>query len=312
VQSVRYLAEDINAFEFVSANDETLPAFTPGAHIDVHLPHRPMRQYSLCNASAERDRYVIAVLRDPRGRGGSVAMHDELRAGQMVTISTPRNHFSLADAARRHVFIAGGIGITPIMSMIAELQRTGAAFQLYHCVRSPERTAFVPELRRLVENGRASIHFDVGDPRKGLDLATTLASHEDGTHLYYCGPAGMMDAIEAASSHWPRDACHCERFSAMGTPVRNAADDPEKPFEVQLARSKKRFVVCAGETIVDALKAQGVEVDTSCREGYCGTCMTRYLSGEPLHRDSVLDDEDREEFIMICCSRSRSPLVLDL
>lgn len=313
VQSVSCLADDINAFEFVNAESDTLPAFTPGSHIDVHLPDGTIRQYSLCNASTERHRYVIAVLRDPRGRGGSMAMHDVLRAGQIVTISTPRNHFALSNTATRHLFIAGGIGITPIMSMIAELQRRGEAFHLHYCARTPQRTAFTRELCGLVASGVASIHYDGGDPSKGLDLGSALSRNPDGTHLYYCGPAGLMDAIEAASAHWPRDTVHCERFSGSGTPVRSADDDPGQPFEVELARSNKRFTVHPDETIVDALKRHGVDVDTSCCEGYCGTCMTRYLSGDPLHRDSVLDEEDREEFIMICCSRAKSAsLVLDL
>ena len=313
VQSVSYLADDINAFEFVSAESDTLPAFTPGSHIDVHLPDGSIRQYSLCNASTERHHYVIAVLRDPLGRGGSVAMHDVLRAGQIVTISTPRNHFALSNVATTHLFIAGGIGITPIMSMIAEVQRRGEAFHLHYCARTPERTAFTRELCGLVASGLASIHYDGGDPSKGLDLRAALSTQPDGTHLYYCGPAGLMDAIEAVSAHWPRDTVHCERFSGSGTPMRTAGDDPEQPFEVELARSSKRFTVHPGETIVDALKLHGVEVETSCCEGYCGTCMTRYLSGDPLHRDSVLDEEDREEFIMICCSRAKSAsLVLDL
>lgn len=313
VQSVSYLADDINAFEFVSVDSDTLPAFTPGSHIDVHLPDGAIRQYSLCNPSTERHRYVIAVLRDPLGRGGSVAMHGVLRAGQIVTVSAPRNHFALSNSATRHIFIAGGIGITPLVSMVAEVQRRGEAFHLHYCARTPQRTAFTRELCGLVASGLASIHYDNGDPSKGLDLNATLQSRPDGAHLYYCGPAGLMDAIEAASGHWPRDAVHCERFSASGSPVRTAGDDPDKPFDVELARSKKRLTVHPGETIVDALKLQGVEVDTSCCEGYCGTCMTRYLSGDPLHRDSVLDEDDRKEFIMICCSRAKSAsIVLDL
>jgi vanillate O-demethylase ferredoxin subunit len=312
VQSVSYLAEDINAFEFVSTDSDALPGFTPGSHIDVHLPNGSIRQYSLCNASTERHRYVIAVLRDPLGRGGSVAMHDVLRAGQIVTVSSPRNHFSLSNSATRHLFIAGGIGITPIMSMIAEVQRRGEAFYLHYCARTPARTAFTGDLCGLVASGLASIHYDNGDASKGLDLKATLQDRSEGVHLYYCGPAGLMDAIEAASAHWPRETVHCERFSAGGEPVRTADDDPDSTFEVELARSMKCFTVHPGETIVDALKLQGVEVDTSCCEGYCGTCMTRYLSGEPLHRDSVLDEDDRKEFIMICCSRAKSAsLVLD-
>ncbi|WP_118180489.1 PDR/VanB family oxidoreductase [Paraburkholderia phosphatilytica] len=317
VKSITSLAEDINAFEFVSADGSELPSFTAGSHIDVHLPGGTIRQYSLCNPSTERHRYVVAVLRDANGRGGSIAMHDELHAGQCVTISTPRNHFELSRDAERHVFIAGGIGITPIVAMIDDVQRRGEAFHLFYCARTRQRTAFLDALEPLVDAGDVSVHFDGGDPRNGLDLAETLGHHTPGTHLYYCGPGGLMDAIETASAHWPEGTRHCERFSAAGTPVRNdddrAAQEPDAPFEVELRRSRQTFAVQPGESIVDVLRGHGVEVDTSCCEGYCGTCMTRYLEGEPLHRDSVLDAEDREEFVMICCARSKSPtLVLDL
>ena len=313
LKSITSLADGINAFEFTSADGRPLPAFTPGSHIDVHLADGMIRQYSLCNSAAEQHRYVVAVLRDPAGRGGSMAMHDELRAGQLVTISVPRNHFELSASAARHVFIAGGIGITPIMAMIDEVQRRGQAFHLFYCGRVPQRTAFLDQL----DAGDVSLHFDNGNPRDGLDLKATLAHHTEGTHLYYCGPGGLMDAIEAASTHWPCGTRHCERFSASGTLVRTADDDTgaaaDEPFQVELKRSHKKFTVQPGESIVEALRDNGVEVETSCCEGYCGTCMTRYLAGQPLHRDSVLDEEDREEFVMICCSRSKGPtLVLDL
>ncbi|SAL00536.1 ferredoxin-NADPH reductase [Caballeronia calidae] len=316
LKSITSLAENINAFEFVSLDGNALPAFSAGSHVDVHLPGATIRQYSLCNSPNERHRYVVAVLRDPAGRGGSVAMHDTLRAGQKIVISPPRNHFALAEPARKHLFIAGGIGITPIMAMLAQVQRRGEVFHLYYCARTPERAAFLDRLTPLVEKGLVSLHFDEGDPKKGLDLASTLAKQGEGTHLYYCGPGPFMDAIEAASAHWLASTRHCERFSASGavapsSPVDGRAGDT--PFDVELRRSGKRCTVQPGESIIEVLRAHDVAVDTSCCEGYCGTCMTRYLAGEPLHRDTVLDDEDREEFVMICCSRSKSPtLVLDL
>ncbi|WP_395065611.1 PDR/VanB family oxidoreductase [Paraburkholderia silvatlantica] len=317
VKSIRPLAEDVSAFEFVSADGSALPPFIAGSHIDVHLPGGMIRQYSLCNPSTERHHYVVAVLRDAAGRGGSIAMHDALHAGQIVTISAPRNHFQLSADAAQHVFIAGGIGITPIMAMIDEVQRRGEAFHLFYCARTPQRTAFLDVLQPLIDAGDASVHFDGGDPRNGLDLSRTLAQCAPGTHLYYCGPSGLMDAIETASAHWPDGTRHCERFSAAGTrvntPEDHAARRPDTPFEVELRRSQRTFTVQPGESIVDVLRGHGVEVDTSCCEGYCGTCMTRYLEGEPLHRDTVLDAEDREEFVMICCARSKSPtLVLDI
>ncbi|MGN6808921.1 MAG: PDR/VanB family oxidoreductase [Trinickia sp.] len=319
LKSITSLAENINAFEFVSADGNPLPAFSAGSHIDVHLPGAVTRQYSLCNEPSERHRYVVAVLKDPEGRGGSVAMHDTLRVGQNVVISSPRNHFSLAESARRHLFIAGGIGITPIMSMIAEVQKRGETFHLYYCARAPQRAAFLDKLGPFIDQGLVSRHFDDGDPRKGLDLVSTLQGCSEGTHLYYCGPGRFMDAIEAASSHWSSGTRHCERFSASGAvppssiDASNGESTSDTPFEVELRRTGKSFTVQPGESIVGVLRSHDFEVDTSCCEGYCGTCMTRYLEGEPMHRDTVLDDEDREEFIMICCSRSKSPkLVLDL
>jgi ferredoxin-NADP reductase len=312
LKSITSLAENINAFEFVSIDGSPLPAFAAGSHIDVHLPDATIRQYSLCNPPTESHRYVVAVLRDPAGRGGSVAMHDTLRVGSKLVISAPRNHFALAESARTHLFIAGGIGITPIMSMLSEVQRRGEQFHLFYCARTPERAAFLDRLKPLIERGLVSLHFDDGDPAKGLDLISTLTKRSDNTHLYYCGPGRFMDAIEAASAHWPAGTRHCERFAASD-PAPRDAQECAVPFELELRRSRKTFNVQADESIVDVLRAHGVEVDTSCCEGYCGTCMTRYLEGEPLHRDTVLDEEDREEFVMICCSRSKSgKLVLDL
>jgi vanillate O-demethylase ferredoxin subunit len=310
VRSVMVLADNICSFELVDPAGHALPEFTAGAHVDIHLANGLIRQYSLCTDPAETDRYVIAVLREPQGRGGSVAMHEELRPGTRVTISAPRNNFKLAAGAERHVFLAGGIGITPIMSMIAAAQAGGKDFHLYYCARSPERTAFLDVLQPLVAAGKATVHFDGGDPARSLDLKAVLRDHRPGTHLYYCGPNGMLNAAEAASEHWPPGTRHCERFSAA--PAAPAAA-PDLPFEIELARSGGCYVVAPGKSIVQVLKANGITVETSCEEGFCGTCMTRYLAGQPLHRDTVLDDEDREEFLMICCSRAKSGrIVLDL
>lgn len=312
LRSITCLADDICSFEFVDPQGKPLPEFTAGAHIDVHLPDGVIRQYSLCNDSTETHRYVVAVLRDANGRGGSVAMHDGLRAGMRVTVSSPRNHFELSDAATGYIFLAGGIGITPIMSMIAEVRARGQAFHLYYCTRSPQRTAFLRELQPLIASGNVTLHHDGGDPANSLDLAAALKDCQPGTHLYYCGPGGFLDAVDRAGSHWPETSKHSERFSA---PVAVPAGDsePETAFEVELVRSGKTFTVPPGQSIVHVMKAHGMDVDVSCEEGYCGTCMTRYLKGEPIHRDSVLDDEDREEFVMICCSRAKSKtLVLDI
>lgn len=310
LRSITYLAEQIRGFEFVALDGGPLPPFTAGAHIDVHLPGGWIRQYSLCNDPAQRHRYIVAVLRDAQGRGGSIAMHDQLHAGSIVEISLPRNHFSLSERAERYLFVAGGIGITPIMSMLAAARALGKPFHLYYGTRSPERTAFLDELRPLVECGQATLHHDGGHASNGLDLRRLLAPYVPGTHLYYCGPSGFLDAVADAAAGWPAQAVHCERFSAPST---QGTEDAAGAFDVALARSGLHFTVAPGQSIVDVLRAHGVAVDVSCEQGYCGTCMTRYLGGHPIHRDSVLDDDDRREFVMICCCRAKdSTLVLDM
>jgi vanillate O-demethylase ferredoxin subunit len=322
LRSITLLAESTCSFEFVDPQGKALPAFTAGSHVDVHLPDGPIRQYSLCNDPAERHRYVVAVLRESTGRGGSLAMHDGLRVGTTLTISQPRNHFALAGQALRHVFVAGGIGITPIMSMIAKARAAKADFHLYYCTRSPERTAFLQQLQPLAENGCATIHHDGGQAGNNLDLEAALGAYRGGTHVYYCGPPGFLDAVARALRGWPAEAVHVERFgtsatapgaSSDGADGAGDANDLDLAFDVELARSGGRFTVAPGRSIANVLKENGIEVDVSCEKGQCATCMTRYLAGEPLHRDSVLDAQVHEQFMTICCSRAKSKvLVLDL
>ncbi len=304
-------AEDILSFELADPAGRDLPRFTAGAHIDVHIDDGLVRQYSLCNDPDERHRYVIAVLNEPDGRGGSLALHETVSEGDLLTISEPRNHFRLADDAARHLLLAGGIGVTPMMAMIGTLEARGADYLMYYCARAPENTAFLDRLRPLVDAGRVALHHDGGDPRRGLDIDATLKNPEPGTHLYYCGPPGFMSAAASAVVHWPEGTVHFEYFTA---PEDRAAGDHENtPFQVKIASTGDVFGVPADKTIIEVLRGNGLAVDTSCEHGYCATCMTRYLEGEPEHRDAVLDDEDRAEFVLICCARSRTPLlVLDL
>lgn len=313
VRSVTHQAEAVRSFELVDPERRPLPAFTAGSHIDVSVPGGHLRQYSLCNDPSETGRYVIAVLRDGNSRGGSVAMHDRISPGSLLTISRPRNRFALVRTASRHVLLAGGIGITPFMSMIADLGARGERFHLHYCTRTRQRTAFIDELEPLIAAGQVTLHHDAGDPARGLDFEGLLAACEPGAHLYYCGPAGFMTGVENACARWPCEAVHYERFNAP--PPRAAAEDsgPSEAFTIRLARTGETFDVPAGKSIVEVLRENGVEVDTSCEDGYCGTCMTRYTEGRPIHHDSVLDEQDRREFVMICCARSKSPcLVLDL
>jgi len=212
IRSITCLAERINGYELVDPHGRNLPPFEAGAHVSVRIGDELVRDFSLWNDPAERARYCIAVLREVEGRG-SREWHEKTRVGDRVEVSMPRNNFPLAGEAERHLLIAGGIGITPIIAMIAVLRRQRADFRLHYCTRSPEETAFLDELAIPAAQGRVQFHHDDGDPSNGLDIAATLREYRPGTHLYYCGPAGMMAAAETASSHWPAGSVHCEYFA---------------------------------------------------------------------------------------------------
>jgi ferredoxin-NADP reductase len=311
IRSITYLAEAINGYEFVDPRGRDLPRFTAGSHIAVRLGGGLLRDYSLWNDPAERRRYCVAVLRE-RGGEGSRHLHEAVRVGEEVEVSTPRNNFPLADDAERHLFLAGGIGITPMMAMIAELRRRRADFLLHYCTRSPEATAFREELDLLAAQGRVQFHHDGGDPARGLDIAAVLRDPQPGTHLYYCGPAGMMAAAAAATSHWPPGTVHCEYFTGPAArPPEPLSED--RPFRVRLAKSGAEYEIPPGETIIDVLRRHDVPVRASCELGYCGACLTPYRTGEPDHRDQILSANDRERYVLICCSRANTPILeLDL
>jgi vanillate O-demethylase ferredoxin subunit len=312
VSARREEARDIASFELVAADGQALPAFSAGAHIDVKVGDGLVRQYSLCNDSTETHRYLIAVLKDPATRGGSKAMHERVRVGDELEISAPRNHFPLAHEARRSVLLAGGIGVTPILCMAERLAAASADFELHHCTRSPERTAFRERIADGRFGSRVHHHFDDGPPEQKLDLAAFVARQEGDTHLYVCGPKGFMDAVlnEARSQGWPETRLHYEFFAAG--PVDRANDDG---FEVQVASSGQVVAVAKDETVVQALGRIGIEVPTSCEQGVCGTCITRVLEGVPDHKDVYFtaDEQAANDQFTPCCSRSRSQrLVLDL
>jgi len=306
VRSITYLAEAINGYELVDPRGRDLPRFSAGAHVDLRFGDF-VRQYSLCNDPAERRRYCIAVLREEASRGGSRYVHDTIRVGDLLEVSMPRNNFPLESEAEQHLLIAGGIGIAPIMSMIAELQRRRADFQLHYCTRSAARTAFGDDLALIAADGRVHFHYDGGDPARGLDIGALLHDPPQGTHLYYCGPAGLMAAAAEATKGWPAGTVHCEYFTAA--PAASVVED--KPFRVRLAKRGVEYEIPVGQTIVGVLRRHGVTVPTSCELGYCGACVTRYLAGEPDHRDQVLREYGRGRFVLICCARSKTP-VLDL
>lgn len=305
-------AVDISTFEFVNVDARPLPAFSAGSHIDVHLPNGLTRQYSLCNDPSEGHRYLIGVLRDAASRGGSQAMHEQVKEGDVLHISAPKNHFPLAHEATHSVLVAGGIGITPILCMAERLAVTGAPFEMHYCTRSPERTAFRERITASAFSPRVHFHFDDGPESQKLRLDRLLTPMRPGVHLYVCGPKGFMDwLLEAArSAGWPPQRLHYEFFGAQ---VLKSEDDAS--FEVKLASTGKVVVVPKDKTVVQALAAVGVEIATSCEQGVCGTCLTRVLEGEPDHKDTYLTPEEQmaNDQFTPCCSRSNSPLlVLDL
>lgn len=308
VRKIRHETPDIASFELVDPDGHALPSFTAGAHLDIRITDKLRRQYSLCNDPKERDRYVVAVLKDPAGRGGSQAMHD-IAEGAMLTVSEPINRFPLAGReAHSHLLLAGGIGVTPMMAMIAELEAQKRPWHMHYCTRSRDRSAFLDRLEPYIAANKVELHHDNGDPAKGLDIGKALSNFEIGTHLYYCGPAGFMTAAKKAVGAWPTYNVHCEYFEA-------AEDRPASengPFQVKIKSTGQVLDVPADKTIVAVLRENGFDISTECEDGYCGTCITRYLEGEPEHRDTVLSEGERKTYVMVCCARSKSPmLVLD-
>ena len=301
------IGDDIRLFELRRSDDRELPEFTAGSHVIVRTPNGLLRKYSLCNAPAERDRYTFAVKREVDGRGGSRSLVDDARVGNDLLVSTPRNNFGLVRKAGGYTLIAGGIGITPIMSMVRYLVASGTrSFRLIYCTRRPESTPFRDELSAPELRGRVKIHHDEGDPERMLDLWTVLEQPK-GRHVYCCGPRSMMQAVRDMTGHWPASAVHFEAFTE---PNRDVAED--RAFTVRLARSGETIEVAAGVTILEALRARGHAVPSSCESGTCGTCRTRLLGGEADHRDLVLSEEEKAGNIMICVSRARSSeLIID-
>jgi vanillate O-demethylase ferredoxin subunit len=315
VRSITYLADDVNAYEVVPLASASLPPFTAGAHIDLYFRDGRVRQYSLCGDPARTDRYVFAVQREPAGRGGSIAVHEIVRTGRVLSISPPRNNFPLREDARHHILIAGGIGITPIVAMIRRLLVLGASFEVHYAARTADKLAFHDELTGLGLHDRLHVYVDGGDPRRGMPLAEIERTAPADTQFYCCGPTGLMSAFRTVTGHRPPGSVRFELFAppsdAPLAPRADAASDDR--FTVELARRGTRFEVPPDKTIVEVLREHGIEVPTSCEAGICGTCRTHYLAGEPDHRDYVLDDDERARDVLICCARSKTPtLVLDL
>jgi ferredoxin-NADP reductase len=283
-----------------------LPDWTPGAHIDLVLPNGVTRQYSLCGDRWDAHSYRVGVLREPDGRGGSAYLHDELAVGEPVGVGSPRNNFPLVPAPR-YLFVAGGIGITPLLPMIHQANLLNADWQLLYGGRRRRSMAFLNELAGYGERVRAVPQEESGL----LDLAGFLGEPRPDTRVYCCGPAPLLAAIEAACAGWPAHTLRTERFvgQELDTPARDI------PFEVVLARSGGSLTVTPNLSVLEAVRAAGVDVLSSCRQGTCGTCETTVLAGQPDHRDSILEDNERAagDCMFICVSRALGDrLVLDL
>jgi vanillate O-demethylase ferredoxin subunit len=310
VQGIRYEAEGIHAFELVDPSGAPLPEVSAGAHVDVHLGGGLMRSYSLAGDPQDRSRWVLGVLREAKSQGGSKAMHDQVKVGQLLTVGLPRNAFALGEGARHSVLLAGGIGITPLKAMAHTLAAQGASFELHYCTRTPAHAAFKEELQALVPAAHLHFHHDNGDPAQGLDIAALLQQPEAGTHVYFCGPPGFMKACTEATTHWPAGTVHSEHFKA---PEPKVSDVPAGAFQVSLARTGITVQVGPEQTIVRAIELAGHRVPTSCLSGLCGACKTPYLEGDVEHNDYILSDEEKTHCMTVCVSRSRGPLlVLDI
>ena len=307
VASKRAVASGTVCFELVSSDGAPLPAFTPGAHLTVVTPFGVRRSYSLCSEASDRSSYEIAVKRDRSERGGSMCMVDDVHEGAHLSISAPRNNFELTQRSSDFIFIAGGIGITPILSMMRHLRRSGdAKFKLYYCTRDAESTAFLDVLRDEFV-GEMSLHHDHGDINNAYDFWPVLET-PNRAHVYCCGPEGLMDSVADMSGHWPSGSIHFESF---GVDAKAFAENVA--FNVRLQTSGCEISVSKEQSLLEALRISGCTVRSSCESGTCGSCKTGLISGDVDHRDSVLSEEERAEHIMPCVSRARSgELVLDL
>jgi phthalate 4,5-dioxygenase reductase subunit len=295
------IADGINLFEFRDGNGAALPQFSAGAHIAIQVPNGMLRKYSLCNDPAERDRYCVAVKRETNGRGGSIHLIDNVKVGDTLQVAPPVNDFGLPQRAQHFLFIAGGIGVTPMMAMVRELQAQRKHFRLFYLSRSPETTAFRDELSAPDLRGHVVIHYDQGDPSRSLDLKPILAERQNREHLYCCGPRPLMEAVRAMTDHWSPTAVHFEAFSEAET---HKATD--RPFKLRLTQSGQVLEVPVTKTILEVLRDNGLEVPSSCETGTCGTCRTKLVAGVADHRDLVLAEHEKADTIMICVSRAKT------
>src|SRR5271155_4742545 len=308
VADMRAITDSVRVFALRHPRRAHLPAPTPGSHVDLHLPDGRIRQYSLCGDPDDDTVYQIAVKREDDGRGASRWIHDNLTVGSIIPASAPRNNFPLAQASR-HIFVAGGIGITPILPMTRHLARRNIPFELHYCAHEAQSAPFLSVMHDVCGPQQLSTYFSIADgrPPARLNVEALLKSVTPGTHVYCCGPQRLTQAFRAAAVNWPDSYVHCEVFK----PTLDENFVPE-PFDVKLASTGEVLRVPANRSALDVLRAHGVGLPSSCEFGICGSCACRYVDGTVIHRDSVLDITARQEQMILCVSRARVSVTLDL
>ena len=311
VAAKREEATGIYSFELVHPDGKELPAFEAGAHLDVKIGDK-IRQFSIANAPGERHRYVLGVQRELNGRGGSAAFCDNVKEGDTVLVRGPHNLFPLAPDAEDNVLLAGGIGVTPILAMAERLQGIGAPFVFHYCTRSRARTAFHDRVAGAEYSDKLRLHFDDGPEEQRPNLPAIIGEPTPGKHLYVCGPAVMMDVVVdlAKKQGWPDDRVHLERFTGV-----EAKPGDAREFLIEIKKTGQLVTIPADKTVVEALRAVGIDIPVSCEQGVCATCLTNIVSGIPDHRDLILTKQEHEsgKIFTPCVSRALSDvLVIDV
>lgn len=311
VDSIVPVTETIKRFQFQAVDGKFLPAFTGGSHITTFIQNQDEvieRHYSLVSNPVDRSQYAIAIRRDEQSRGGSVYWHDQVKEGDLLEISFPKNHFALSYEAKHHVFYAAGIGITPFLTMMADLQAEGKSFELHYAAKNKELCAFYDYINETYP-GVCTFYFSE-DPTSTRMAPASMAEHRIGTHVYFCGPVSMVNEYRDAAEEYgyPKHAIHFELFAA-------AAEGPQEPFVVELASSNTEIHVPEGATLLETLLKEGIDAPYSCKIGGCGSCQVEVIDGEVDHRDSFYREDERKELkaILTCCSRAKEgKLVLNL
>lgn len=306
VAEIRSDADEVKVYTFCHPWRKELVPGAAGAHVDVRLPDGRIRQYSLCGDPDDTTSYRIAVKREENGRGVSKWVHGNLKVGDTAFVSTPRNNFPLDQSAKRHILVAGGIGVTPFVAYVRSLTKLGQNFQLHYCARNAD-APLIGELKTLCRPDQLATYFSSELPRRRFEAHSTFATVIPGTHIYCCGPQVLTDAVREATAHWPEGQIHFEVFQ----PTLDENFVPE-PFDITIASTQEVLRVPANKSALEVLKEHGLPMPSSCELGVCGSCECGFKDGIVIHRDSVLSTAKRQDKMMLCVSRARVAVTLDL